>query len=108
MGQYTDLQEHYYNYYDFSDNTTTLVRYETIVDLYKKEINPDYDKTLTFDGYSVDICIDDYGQCYYIDYIDENGEKKSWSCGTYNFDYINDVIAIIRSIKRKLNLKEQK
>jgi hypothetical protein len=46
----------------------------------------EYIETLIIGDVMVNVGIDDYGQCYFIEYV-EDGELKEESCGTYNFDY---------------------
>ena len=41
-------------------------------------------------GKKIKVYIDDYGQCYYFLY---NG--KSYSCGTYNIDYLGEIVTIV-------------
>lgn len=41
-------------------------------------------------GKRIKVYADDPGQCYYFLY---NG--KSYSCGTYNFDYLGEIVSVI-------------
>lgn len=51
----------------------------------------DYIKTIKVNDYTVDIGLDDYGQCYYFEYVDKNGELREVSCGSYNFNYEQEI-----------------
>lgn len=52
----------------------------------------EYIETIELDGEKYDVYLDDYGQCYYFKYTDENGEIKEIGCGTYNFNYRQEII----------------
>lgn len=47
----------------------------------------EYVKTLLVGGYVVNVGVDDYSQCYFYEYVNENEESVIGSCGTYNFEY---------------------
>lgn len=48
----------------------------------------EYVKTIIVYDKMVNVGIDDYGQCYFIEYLDEStGELVEISCGTYENDY---------------------
>ena len=49
-----------------------------------------YIKTLHICGYDIDLGLDDYGQCYYIEW-EQDGEKKVTGLGAYNFHYLEDI-----------------
>jgi len=51
----------------------------------------DYAETLVIDGRLVPVGLDDYGQCYYFEYVDENGQLQEMSCGSYNFNYKQEI-----------------
>lgn len=68
----------------------------------KKE---DYFKTFEVNGVKIDVGLDDYGQCYYIEW-EENGEKKSTGLGTYNFYYLDAIYHMFDPVYRELNKKE--
>jgi len=62
----------------------------------------DYIKTIKVNGYTVDIGLDDYGQCYYFEYVDKNGKLQEVGCGSYNFNYeqeIKDYFNILEKYK---------
>ena len=46
----------------------------------------EYIKTIVFNGITINIGLDDYGQTYFIEYI-ENGELKEECIGSYITDY---------------------
>ena len=50
----------------------------------KKE---EYVETLIVQEKMVNVGIDDYGQCYYFEYVNEKDELVEASCGTYETDY---------------------
>ena len=54
----------------------------------------EYVKTFMICGVKVELGLDDYGQCYFIEWIDKNGEKKSTGLGTYNFHYLEAIYAL--------------
>lgn len=68
----------------------------------KKE---DFVKTVIIDGVKVDIGIDDYGQCYYFEYM-KDGKMIERSCGTYNTDYMEEVVYMVSERYRQLYSKE--
>jgi len=45
-----------------------------------------YVETLIVRDKMVNVFMNDYGQCYWFQWL-ENGELKDMSCGTYNTDY---------------------
>lgn len=47
----------------------------------------EYIKTIVVYGKMVNIGIDDYGQQYFIEFVNDKGELKEISCGAYNSDY---------------------
>ena len=53
----------------------------------------DYVETLDVKGKKVDVGLDDYGQCYYFEFEDDNGDIKEVSCGTFNGDYVGEIAA---------------
>ena len=50
----------------------------------------EYVKTIVVYGKMVNVGMDDYGQQYFIEFVNENGELIEVGCGAYNFD-IEDV-----------------
>lgn len=47
----------------------------------------EYVETLVLNGKMINIGIDDAGQCYFVEWVDENGNLMQESCGSYNFYY---------------------
>lgn len=47
----------------------------------------EYVKTIVVYGKMVNVGMDDYGQQYFIEFVNDKGELEELSCGTYNFDY---------------------
>jgi hypothetical protein len=41
-------------------------------------------------GKRIKVYIDDYGQSYYFRY-----KGKSYGCGTYNFDYLGEIVSVV-------------
>ena len=42
-------------------------------------------------GYLVNIFLDDYGQQYFYQYLDKDGNLQETGCGSYNFDYLSAI-----------------
>ena len=59
----------------------------------------EYVKTIVVYGKMVNVGMDDYGQQYFIEYVDENGELTEVGCGAYNFD-IEDVAKSVLDYER--------
>ena len=51
----------------------------------------DYIESKVINGYLVNIGIDDYGQCYYFEFLNKEGKLEEVSCGTYNLDYMEEI-----------------
>lgn len=47
-------------------------------------------KIIRYRGQDIKVDIDDSGQCYYFIY-----KGKEYSCGTYNTDYLSEIIAAV-------------
>ena len=65
-----------------------------------------YIKTLTICGHDIDLGLDDYGQCYFIEWIDENGDKKDTGLGTYNFHYMESIYHMFDPVYKELSRKK--
>lgn len=50
----------------------------------------EYIKTIVLDGKMINIGLDDYGQCYFFEYV-KDGTLKEVSCGTYCPDYMQEI-----------------
>jgi hypothetical protein len=59
----------------------------------------EYVKTIVVYGKMVNVGMDDYGQQYFIEFVNENGELIEVGCGAYNFD-IEDVAKSIIDYER--------
>lgn len=59
----------------------------------------EYIKTIVVYGKMVNVGIDDYGQQYFIEFINDNGELIEVGCGAYNFD-VEDVAKSIIDYER--------
>ena len=55
----------------------------------------EYVKTLVVYGKMVNIGMDDYGQQYFIEYVDNNGDLVEVCCGAYVLDYEDVARSII-------------
>lgn len=64
----------------------------------------DFIKTLVINGTKVDLGLDDYGQCYFIEW-EENGQKKETGLGTYNFHYLERIYYLFDDKYRTLSRK---
>ena len=51
----------------------------------------EYVKTIAYNGHMVNIGNDDYGQQYFIEYVDDDGNLCEVGCGAYNFEYMEVV-----------------
>ena len=50
----------------------------------------EYIKTIVLNNIMINIGMDDYGQCYFFEYV-SNGKLKEVSCGTYCLDYMQEI-----------------
>ena len=58
-------------------------------------IKEEYIGTIELNGTKVDVGIDDYGQQYFFEFINKNGEKEILGCGAYNINFLDDIIYIV-------------
>ena len=47
----------------------------------------EYIKTIIVYGKMVNVGMDDYGQQYFLEFVNNDGELEEIGCGAYNFDY---------------------
>lgn len=66
----------------------------------------DYIKTIEVCGHKVDLGMDDYGQCYYIEWVDDNGEKRTAGLGTYNTHYMEEIYSLFDGRYKELVRRE--
>lgn len=59
----------------------------------------EYVTTIVVYGKMVNVGMDDYGQQYFIEFVNENGELTEVGCGAYNFD-IEDIAKSIINYER--------
>lgn len=45
-------------------------------------------KTITYGGQVINVGLDDYGQSYFLEWIDGDEKAHTIGCGTYNTDYM--------------------
>ena len=55
----------------------------------------EYIGTIELNNIKVDIGIDDYGQQYFFEFINEDGETESLGCGAYNLNFLAEIIYIV-------------
>ena len=51
----------------------------------------EYIKTFVIGGKEIKLGLDDYGQCYFIEWTDDLGNIQQTGLGTYNFHYMEDI-----------------
>ena len=51
----------------------------------------EYIKTIVYNGHMINIGLDDYGQQYFLEYLDENNNIIQQGCGAYNENYEHEV-----------------
>jgi hypothetical protein len=61
----------------------------------------EYIKTIVVYGKMVNVGMDDYGQQYFIEYVNDNGELVEVGCGAYNTDY-EDVAKCLIDRRRQM------
>lgn len=54
-------------------------------------LKEEYIETIRIKGKEVDVGLDDYGQCYFFEYKDDNGKLQEICCGSYNPDYKREI-----------------
>ena len=65
--------------------------------------NDTYVETLVVNNKMINVFMNDPGQCYWFQWIDDNGMIQSMSCGTYCFDYKNIIEDFFEPSEEKLN-----
>ena len=58
-------------------------------------IKEEYIGTIELNGTVVNVGIDDYGQQYFFEFINKNGEKETLGCGAFNINFLDDIIYIV-------------
>lgn len=66
----------------------------------------EYIKTLNVAGKEVKLGLNDYGQCYFIEWVDEDGKEQSMGLGTYNSHYLEDIYYLFDPEYKALKKKE--
>lgn len=51
----------------------------------------DYIKTIVVNDKEIKLGLDDYGQCYYIEYLNDKNEIETTSLETYNTYYMEEI-----------------
>ena len=67
--------------------------------------------TVEIEGKKYEVYDNDYGQCYFFQYEDEDGELREESCGTYNpcyEEYIKDFHEYHKHLKNQKLKSETK
>lgn len=71
----------------------------------------EYVKTLVINGTTIKLGIDDYGQCYFAEWVGDDGELNSQSLGTYHSDYMGELYYLFEPeyarIHKKLFMGEE-
>ena len=65
----------------------------------------DYIKTLMVNGKEIKLGMNDYGQCYFIEWEDAEGKIQDASLGTYNSDYMEEVYYMFDPVYKELMRK---
>ena len=68
-------------------------------------------ESIIVNGRLVNVGLDDYGQQYFFQYVDDTGELKEVGCGSYNTNYrqeIEDYFKILDKSKDKNNIDKDK
>lgn len=65
----------------------------------------EYVKTFNIAGKEIKLGIDDYGQCYFVEW-EEDGKIREMGLGTYNFHYMEDIYYLFDPIYKKLVKKD--
>ena len=66
----------------------------------------EYIKTLNVGGKEIKLGLDDYGQCYFIEWTDDLGLHHEMGLGTYNFNYMEDIYCMFDEEYRELSRKD--
>lgn len=53
----------------------------------------EYLETIIVHGHMVNVGMDDAGQQYFYEFVNENGELEERGCGAYNFHYYEDILS---------------
>lgn len=61
----------------------------------------EYITTFTINGKRADVGMDDYGQCYFLEW-EENGEKQEVGLGTYNTEIVEGAFYYLDPVYRHL------
>lgn len=49
----------------------------------------EYITTVVYKNRMINVGLDDPGQQFFLEYVDDNGQLKEFGCGAYNSDYNN-------------------
>jgi len=66
----------------------------------------DYIKTIIVCKKEIKLGMDDYGQCFYIEWVDDNGKIQEESIGTYNTHYMEYIYHKFDPKYKELSRKE--
>lgn len=47
----------------------------------------EYITTINYNGHMINVGMDDPGQQYFLEFVDDSGELVEYGCGSYNDDY---------------------
>ena len=65
----------------------------------------EYIKTFHIDGKDIKLGLNDYGQCYFVEWEDDEGKIQDVGLGTYNFDYMEEVYYMFDPVYKELMRK---
>lgn len=66
----------------------------------------EYIKTFTINGQDIKLGLDDYGQCYFIEWEDEQNNVQTLGLGTYNFRYMEEIYYLFDPTYKDLSRKD--
>lgn len=66
----------------------------------------EYIKTFNINGKEIKLGLDDYGQCYFIEWVDDLGNTRETGLGTYNFRYMEDIYYLFDPHYKELARKD--
>lgn len=66
----------------------------------------EYIKTINVDGKEIKLGFNDYNQCYFIEWTDENGIVQETGLGAFNSNYMDDIYYLFDEKYKALTKKE--
>lgn len=65
----------------------------------------EYIKTIAYNGHMINIGVDDAGQQYFLEYMDDYNNLVEIGCGAYNTDYISTIERLFGSPEQCVTFK---